>query len=325
MGTAVGYDPRTRETTSNAALCCLYESRAGRLAAADGRRSGSAGAVGLRRPDQPRSPAAGAVMRFERELQRRGRLRRRARRQPGAARDRVTWELAASRPGPDCRPALQPIRSRSPTGAAWSTSPVRRPATAAAVGRYTDAKRTDHGVLFTEKNGHWSRGVRMRLPTNAVSLTTTQVGSHRRCGPRRDLLQLSRQLRGRRQLSEQRRGVGADARGRARRPMDARDRSADARRSAGRGPERGAAERHLQRLGHMHGGRRVRRPPPAINRACSSQAAAAVGRRHRRRRRRPTPTRIRTSSPHRSPVRARASAPLSARTSTRCRTRSVCC
>ncbi len=45
-----------------------------------------------------------------------------------------------------------------------------------AVGRYTDAKRTDHGILFTEKNGHWSRGVQMLPPTNAVSSPRPKSG-----------------------------------------------------------------------------------------------------------------------------------------------------
>ena len=37
-----------------------------------------------------------------------------------------------------------------------------------AVGRYTGANRTDHGVLFTETHGHWLRGVRLVLPPNTV-------------------------------------------------------------------------------------------------------------------------------------------------------------
>ena len=39
----------------------------------------------------------------------------------------------------------------------------------AAVGRYTDSRRTDHGVLFSETHGRWGRGVRLRLPDNALA------------------------------------------------------------------------------------------------------------------------------------------------------------
>jgi hypothetical protein len=41
----------------------------------------------------------------------------------------------------------------------------------AAVGRYTDSRRIDHGVLFSETRGRWSRGVQLRLPANAVTPT----------------------------------------------------------------------------------------------------------------------------------------------------------
>lgn len=38
----------------------------------------------------------------------------------------------------------------------------------AAVGRYTDRSRIDHGVLFSQTHGRWGRGVRLRLPGNAI-------------------------------------------------------------------------------------------------------------------------------------------------------------
>jgi hypothetical protein len=38
-----------------------------------------------------------------------------------------------------------------------------------AIGRYTDSRRIDHGVLFGEARGRWSAGVRLRLPANAVT------------------------------------------------------------------------------------------------------------------------------------------------------------
>ncbi|MGH2860387.1 MAG: hypothetical protein ACRDLT_02655 [Solirubrobacteraceae bacterium] len=42
------------------------------------------------------------------------------------------------------------------------------PGDCTAVGRYTDAHRTDHGVVFSEVHGHWSTGVPLRLPVNAI-------------------------------------------------------------------------------------------------------------------------------------------------------------
>lgn len=45
-----------------------------------------------------------------------------------------------------------------------------------AVGRYTDASRTDHGVLFTETHGHWLRGVRLQLPANTVASPRPKSG-----------------------------------------------------------------------------------------------------------------------------------------------------
>jgi hypothetical protein len=46
-----------------------------------------------------------------------------------------------------------------------------------AVGRYTATDDTDHGVVFTETHGRWSRGVRLRLPTNAVQPTKPKAGA----------------------------------------------------------------------------------------------------------------------------------------------------
>lgn len=40
--------------------------------------------------------------------------------------------------------------------------------TCSAIGRYTDSKRMDHGVLFNEAHGHWARGIQLQLPTNAL-------------------------------------------------------------------------------------------------------------------------------------------------------------
>jgi hypothetical protein len=45
-----------------------------------------------------------------------------------------------------------------------------------AIGRYTDANRTDHGVLFTETRGHWARGVQITRPSNAVTSPRAKSG-----------------------------------------------------------------------------------------------------------------------------------------------------
>ena len=43
------------------------------------------------------------------------------------------------------------------------------PGDCTAIGRYTDGRRTDHGVLLSELRGRWRRGVRLRLPLNAIT------------------------------------------------------------------------------------------------------------------------------------------------------------
>jgi len=50
------------------------------------------------------------------------------------------------------------------------------PGDCTAVGRYTDSRRVDHGVMFTEAHGRWRRGVRLRLPLNAVSTPRRRSG-----------------------------------------------------------------------------------------------------------------------------------------------------
>lgn len=40
--------------------------------------------------------------------------------------------------------------------------------TCVAVGRYTDAHGIDHGVIFSERHDRWARGLRVRLPRNAI-------------------------------------------------------------------------------------------------------------------------------------------------------------
>ena len=75
---------------------------------------------------------------------------------------------------------LQAVEAQPPAGA--STEPFKlsdggglvniscaAPGDCTAIGRYTDTRRLDHGVLFDELRGHWSRGVRLRLPANAIA------------------------------------------------------------------------------------------------------------------------------------------------------------
>ncbi len=45
-----------------------------------------------------------------------------------------------------------------------------------AVGRYTDAGGTNHGVLLTERRGSWERGVPVQLPANAVHARKPKSG-----------------------------------------------------------------------------------------------------------------------------------------------------
>lgn len=81
----------------------------------------------------------------------------------------------------------QAVEARAPAGAATDPFKVSDggglvdiscPAAGdcTAIGRYTDAARTDHGVLFTETHGRWARGVRLRLPSNAITTPHRKSG-----------------------------------------------------------------------------------------------------------------------------------------------------
>jgi hypothetical protein len=80
------------------------------------------------------------------------------------------------------------VEARAPAGAA--TAPFKlsdgsglvdiacsSPGNCSAVGRYTDARRIDHGALFSELHGVWGRGVRMRLPANAITPPKPKSGT----------------------------------------------------------------------------------------------------------------------------------------------------
>jgi len=81
----------------------------------------------------------------------------------------------------------QAVQARAPAGAAVDPFKVSNgggvvgvscPAAGycSAVGRYTGANRTDHGVLFTETRGHWQRGVRLQLPANVIASPKPKSG-----------------------------------------------------------------------------------------------------------------------------------------------------
>lgn len=81
----------------------------------------------------------------------------------------------------EARGKWQPaVEARAPVGAAIEPFKLSdgggltdvscaAPGDCTAIGRYTDAHRADHGVLFNESRGHWGTGVRLQLPVNAVA------------------------------------------------------------------------------------------------------------------------------------------------------------
>jgi hypothetical protein len=68
---------------------------------------------------------------------------------------------------PPAGAAVEPFKLSDGGGLADISCPA--PGDCTAIGRYTDSRRSDHGVLFSEVNGHWGVGVGLRLPTNAVT------------------------------------------------------------------------------------------------------------------------------------------------------------
>ena len=76
------------------------------------------------------------------------------------------WQPAVQAEAP-AGAAADPFRASSGGGLVDIACPAA--GQCSAVGRYTDAGRTDHGVLFTQANGRWLRGVRMLPPANALS------------------------------------------------------------------------------------------------------------------------------------------------------------
>ena len=203
------------------------------------------------------------------------------------------WQHAVEAQAPRGRRggSVQGLRRRR----AWLASPVRPPAIAAAVGRYTDADRADHGVLFSETHGRWWRGVRLQLPANAIAsprpksgvidvlglaaISCSSVGNCVAVGNYESNAEVWEAMIVVEHQGHWTRAVEA--------PLPAGAPIA--------GPERGAAVSvTCSRSGHSA------RPPaststrPAISRPARQRHAATAGPPPRRRRRRATPTRIPT-------------------------------
>jgi hypothetical protein len=76
------------------------------------------------------------------------------------------WQRAVEAQAP-AGAAVEPFKLSN--GGGLADIACSAPGDCSAVGRYTDAARLDHGVLFSELHGVWRRGVRMRLPANAIT------------------------------------------------------------------------------------------------------------------------------------------------------------
>jgi hypothetical protein len=76
------------------------------------------------------------------------------------------WQAAVEAQAPKGA-AIEPFKLSDGGGLADLSCPA--PGDCTAIGRYTDAHRIDHGVLFSESHGHWDAGVRLQLPVNAIA------------------------------------------------------------------------------------------------------------------------------------------------------------
>jgi hypothetical protein len=76
------------------------------------------------------------------------------------------WQRAVEAQAPGGA-AIEPFKLSD--GGGLADVSCAAPGDCTAIGRYTDARRRDHGVLFTESHGHWGSGVRLQLPVNAAT------------------------------------------------------------------------------------------------------------------------------------------------------------
>ncbi|HET9094785.1 MAG TPA: hypothetical protein VFN36_06815 [Solirubrobacteraceae bacterium] len=76
---------------------------------------------------------------------------------------------------PPAGAGTQAFRLADGGGLVGLSCPVARQCVA--VGRYTDAHRVDHGLALPEVHGVWRRGVRLRLPANALPAPRARAGA----------------------------------------------------------------------------------------------------------------------------------------------------
>lgn len=82
-----------------------------------------------------------------------------------ATESRGRWQRAVEAQAP-AGAAVEPFKLSEGGGLADISCPAT--GECAAVGRYLDNHRTDHGVMFSEVHGKWRAGVRLQPPTNAI-------------------------------------------------------------------------------------------------------------------------------------------------------------
>ena len=76
------------------------------------------------------------------------------------------WQRAVEAQAP-AGASVEPFKLSNGGGLVGISCPA--PGDCTAIGRYTDGHKTDHGVLLSELHGRWSRGMRLRLPLNAIT------------------------------------------------------------------------------------------------------------------------------------------------------------
>jgi hypothetical protein len=84
------------------------------------------------------------------------------------------WQSAVEAQAP-AGAAVDPFKLADGAGLADISCPAAGDCTA--IGRYTDSRHSDHGVLFSELHGRWSQGVRLQPPVNAVTPPKPKSGA----------------------------------------------------------------------------------------------------------------------------------------------------